>query len=449
MAEREIDVVVIGGGIGGLTLAQALKRTAGVNVRVFERDRDPADWVQAFRIHLNPMGSRGLHECLPTALWDVFVATSCHPGPGFGFHTHRLKTMVFVPESLMTGNANRARDGQYAVSRITLRRLLTAGLDDVIHYGRTFERYEVAADGRVTAYFADGTSASGDVLVGADGVGSRVRRQYVPHARRVQTEAVSIGARLPLDDEVRAWLPDNFGNGLNLVLPTRGSALFTASFNGRRLAERLLRRAGDADGHALGEYGLRLTSLVGDLEDYVLLAFMAHRSAYPAGTADFDGAGLKGVLADLVAGWHPAVQRMIAQADPASMNLMPFWTATPVAKWPATTVTLLGDAIHSMPPAMGFGANMAIHDAASLARGLAAAAAGETTLTGAIDRYETRMLEDGFRAVRTANGLTSQLISRNHVVRAGARTWFRLCETVPAVKRRTFGSQWTDRQHPA
>jgi 2-polyprenyl-6-methoxyphenol hydroxylase-like FAD-dependent oxidoreductase len=59
-----LHVVIIGGGIGGLTLAQGLKRS-GVSVAVYERDRAITDRVQGYRVHINPTGSLALHECLP------------------------------------------------------------------------------------------------------------------------------------------------------------------------------------------------------------------------------------------------------------------------------------------------------------------------------------------------------------------------------------------------
>jgi flavin-dependent dehydrogenase len=58
-----LHVLVIGGGIGGLCLAQGL-RQAGVSVAVYERDRTRADWLQGYRIHINPAGSKALHEWL-------------------------------------------------------------------------------------------------------------------------------------------------------------------------------------------------------------------------------------------------------------------------------------------------------------------------------------------------------------------------------------------------
>ena len=45
--------------------------------------------------------------------------------------------------------------------------MLLAGLDDVVHFGKAFTRYEETPDGRIVAHFEDGTSAEGDVLVAA------------------------------------------------------------------------------------------------------------------------------------------------------------------------------------------------------------------------------------------------------------------------------------------
>jgi DNA-binding MarR family transcriptional regulator len=66
--------------------------------------------------------------------------------------------------------------------RSALRRVLLHGLDGVVRFGKEFTRYEPVADGRIVAHFEDGSSATGDVLVGADGIGSKVRAQYLPHA---------------------------------------------------------------------------------------------------------------------------------------------------------------------------------------------------------------------------------------------------------------------------
>ncbi|MDH2427735.1 NAD(P)/FAD-dependent oxidoreductase [Sphaerisporangium sp. TRM90804] len=440
-------VIVVGGGIGGLCLAHAL-RGAGVAVRVYERDRDPDDPVRGYRIHVNQMGSRSLRQCLPAPLWEAFLATAGHPGPGFRFQDERLRELLFVEEALMSGGSTAPADVHHAASRAALRRLLLAGLDGVVRFGKVFERYETEPDGRVTARFSDGTSATGDLLVGADGANSAVRRQYLPGPGRVVTDAVGFGARLPLTEATRKWVPAGFQAGLNLVLPSRGCAMFTASFTGRRQAlgyqgaERL-----DRD---LAPYGLDLASLTDDLEDYVLLAVIAHRRAIPPGAAGLDGEGLKSLVAGMTPGWHPGVRRMVAEADPATVQLMPFKTSTPVPAWPTTAVTLLGDAVHSMPPVMGFGANVAMRDAALLSSVIAAVHRGEDTLTSAVRSYEKEMLDYGFGAVRTAGRMTDLLIAGSPLVRNVAKGWLRACAVAGPLKRMSFGTRWTDetRQEP-
>jgi 2-polyprenyl-6-methoxyphenol hydroxylase-like FAD-dependent oxidoreductase len=72
------QVVIIGGGIGGLTLAQGLKR-AGVSAAVYERDRTLTDRLQGYRVHIGPTGSLALHQSLPPHLFEVFDRTCGAP----------------------------------------------------------------------------------------------------------------------------------------------------------------------------------------------------------------------------------------------------------------------------------------------------------------------------------------------------------------------------------
>jgi 2-polyprenyl-6-methoxyphenol hydroxylase-like FAD-dependent oxidoreductase len=72
---------------------------------------------------------------------------------------------------------------------------------DVVHFGKESTHYVQVGDGTVTARFADGTSARGDLLVGADGARSRVRCQLLPDARRIDTPAIGVGGKLPLTSE--------------------------------------------------------------------------------------------------------------------------------------------------------------------------------------------------------------------------------------------------------
>ena len=81
-APAPLHVLIIGGGIGGLTLAQGLKKS-GVSVAVYERDRTMTDRVQGYRVHINPAGSLALHECLPPELFEAFARTCGKPSRGY------------------------------------------------------------------------------------------------------------------------------------------------------------------------------------------------------------------------------------------------------------------------------------------------------------------------------------------------------------------------------
>src|SRR5262249_26309220 len=127
--------VVIGGGTGGLCLAQGLRK-AGVSVAVYERSRTRTERLQGYRVHINPHGSQALHECLPPDLWTRFLDTRGTSGGDFAFLTEQLDELMHIGEDL-TASSDPA-SAHHSVSRITLHQVLSAGLDDVLHYDKEF-----------------------------------------------------------------------------------------------------------------------------------------------------------------------------------------------------------------------------------------------------------------------------------------------------------------------
>ena len=94
------------------------------------------------------------------------------------------------------------------INRFTLRQILLHGQE--VRYGKRFTHHETDDDG-VTAHFADGTSARGSLLVGADGVNSPVRRQHLPHAEVVDAGLVHLYGRIPLTPNTRGlFAPEMF-----------------------------------------------------------------------------------------------------------------------------------------------------------------------------------------------------------------------------------------------
>lgn len=101
---------------------------------------------------------------------------------------------------------------------------------------------------------------------------------------------------------------------------------------------------------------------------------------------------------------------MVDEADVEATFAVRITSARPVTLWADPAVTLLGDAIHTMSPGRGDGANIALRDAQNLTAALARAAAGEVSLAEAKRAYEIDMLDYGFAAV--AESLTNPFSGR-------------------------------------
>jgi 2-polyprenyl-6-methoxyphenol hydroxylase-like FAD-dependent oxidoreductase len=431
MSRKPLHVLIVGGGIGGLCLAQGLKK-AGVSVAVYERDRTPDSRVQGYRINITPTGGAALHDCLPPTLWDVLVATAGDPGRGIAYSTETMRELASIGRDGPPADPAGPASAGHAVSRVTLRTLLRAGLDDVVRFDKEFVSYRHTSEGKVVVTFADGSTATGDVLVGADGNRSRVRAQLLPDAERVELPAVGIGGKLMLTDETTAWLPRRLVAGMNVFWPRR-DLLFTAVFRRRQDPAAVVAQVGDK----LRQSGIDPEVLMreGRDSDYIHWAYIAHRDTLPASIASLDGAAVQEHLLGRTPGWHPDLRRLMADSDPASLKSFEFTAAAAVKPWASTNVTVLGDAIHHMPPVGGLGGNTALYDASQLRRALVSVASGESALIPAI---EAEMRKFGFETVDHAVGNTRAAISRNLVARAFTRAFFRLCGAVPALRRATL-----------
>ena len=229
MPEKVLQVLVVGGGIGGLCLAQGLRK-AGIQVKVFERDRTVDARLDRYRLHINPAGTRALRACLPDAVWDRFLAAVGRPGGGFLFLDEQLHELLSIEDSLMYPASDDSAERAYPVERRALRDVLLTDLADVVQFGKRFERYELQPNGGVTAWFTDGSRADGDLLVGADGSASQVRAQLLPRAKPDDTGAVGFGAKLPLTAQTRAWLPPELLDGETMIMTGDPFFLFTSVF---------------------------------------------------------------------------------------------------------------------------------------------------------------------------------------------------------------------------
>ncbi|HEY7484570.1 MAG TPA: NAD(P)/FAD-dependent oxidoreductase [Streptosporangiaceae bacterium] len=431
-----MHVIIIGAGTGGMCLVHGLRR-AGISVAVYERDRTRRDGLYGYRVGIDPTGNRALSECLPPELFDTFIATCARAPKYFTVTSEKLRRTAMFPLRPDTDRIESER----SVSRMTLRQVLLTGMEEVVHFDKEFVRYERNDDGTVTAFFADGTSATGDVLVAADGTGSRVRRQYLPHAEIKDAGVTAVAGKVVITRETKALLRPEMFEGISL----------TFAPHGQFCVWHVMEFKWDRDGTVKSGIGGNDAELIeqwpgllyDNTRDYINWGFSAATAKFPANVMELRGEELKKVVLDLTPNWHPNMRRLFALAEPGSCFPVGIRTSVPVPAWETTNITLVGDAIHTMTPGQGVGANTALRDAALLCRELTAAHRGDKAPLEAIAAYEAEMIPYGFARVADSlaqngtNGddpLHKPVIGR--IMLAFARTYFRVVSSVPPLKRK-------------
>jgi 2-polyprenyl-6-methoxyphenol hydroxylase-like FAD-dependent oxidoreductase len=376
-----IKVLIAGAGIAGLTLAQGLRRE-GIECELFERE--PLDtWRTGYLLNLDAEGDGGLGACLPPALYELFVRASGETMDGHDMAVvvdpagNQLSSMKHIGAEA-TGERPPTN-----IDRRTFREILLAGLDDVVRHGTEVVGVQVT-DASVEVQLAGGRTASGDVLVAADGVGSAIRRRLMPDVGIIPALVGALGlfGRSPLTDEIEAELPASIWNaGFCIVNDGRGTMLGIGHWRPRQAAPEAAAELGIAGSFA-------------PARPYVML-----NGAIPPGGevppptewTDETPSAMHATMAAAVADWHPAIRRLVGRIEPATLFSHPFRRLDPTPPWPTSRVTYVGDAINAMLPTLGKGANMAMRNAAVLRDQLLAANRGKRPLLDAIRAYEDDM----------------------------------------------------------
>jgi 2-polyprenyl-6-methoxyphenol hydroxylase-like FAD-dependent oxidoreductase len=323
-------VVIIGAGIGGLTTALALQQR-GIDVDVYERT---------------------------TVLTDVGAGLSLWPNALKALYQLGLRPALDALSFVSLEGALRRADGTVLSLTTSEQFILRLGLpvmvfhraellgvlvDAVrgipIHLGHECQDVTQEAGG-VTARFDNGTTVSGDLVIGADGVRSVVRERLgVPGGLRYSGYT--------------AW---------------RGIASFET--------------AGLMAGETLGcgrRFGL--APIQGNR------VYWYATDNVPEGQREGPGEA-KARLTELFASWHRPIPELIQGMDPAAILRNDIYDRDPADRWGSGRVTLLGDAAHPMTPNLGQGACQAIEDALVLAHYLSTG----PDVPSSLRRYESERI---------------------------------------------------------
>jgi 2-polyprenyl-6-methoxyphenol hydroxylase-like FAD-dependent oxidoreductase len=407
-------VLIIGAGLGGLTLLHGLRRD-GIDAQVYERSAQQGAQPASYGIHLDSNGLRGLHDSLPAGNWKMIDAAGVPAPLIIRFHDPHRGVLATI-DKRFPENATDPVTRRRAISRGRLREALLYGTDDesLVRWGKTFIRYELRGDG-VRAHFDDGTYADGDLLVGADGSNSRVRHQRLPGLQRQELGILNVAGRVPLTATLAAAMPaDLVDGGINNVVPAGTGWMFLSTWAG-----------GDPDN----------SDVSNDASQYVVWAWAAAQTSYPHGVAELDGAQLKQLITERIAGWSTPLRTLVEATDPSTVGPVPLRTMPHLPDWTPSRVTLLGDAIHNMTPMAGIGANTALRDAGQLRQALSA----DTDPVSGVGSYETAMRRYANEALQLSTRNATNAALATPASRTIFRALLRAGSVFPALQRKMFG----------
>jgi 2-polyprenyl-6-methoxyphenol hydroxylase-like FAD-dependent oxidoreductase len=302
-----LKAIVVGGGIGGLCAALALRR-AGLDVEVFERAAELADvgagislWANAFRAldHLGVAAAvRAIGQSAAGALRTPDGRLLSEPGP-----------------DLIARHPDFCR----VVHRAELHRVLVDALGpDVLRLDASC-RSVAEQDGGVGVSLANGSRIAADLLIGADGLRSLVRAHLHGEAPPVYAGYTAWRGVTSLEP-ARLAPGETWGRGIRFgQMPlTRGRVYWFAAANA------------------------------------------------PAGARSADGE--RNELLRRFRGWHAPIEELIDGTPEERILRNDIYDRPPLPAWGRGRMTLLGDAAHPMTPNLGQGACQAIEDAVVLGR---------------------------------------------------------------------------------
>ncbi|KAL9158170.1 hypothetical protein ABFS82_08G049900 [Erythranthe guttata] len=354
---KKMRVLVAGGGIGGLVFALAAKRR-GFDVVVFEKDlsaiRGEGQYRGPIQIQSNALAAL---EAIDMDVADEVLSSGCITGDRINGLVDGISGNWYVKFDTFTPAAERGLPVTRVISRMTLQQILAraVGSDIIINDSNVVDFND---DGeKVTVTLGSGQSYEGDLLIGADGIYSKVRKNLFGLTDPIYsgyTCYTGIADFVPADIE------------------TVGYRVF------------------------LGHKQYFVSSDVGGGK----MQWYAFYNEKPGGVDD--PKGKKTRLLKLFDGWCDNVIDLLLATDEDAILRRDIYDRTPTFSWGKGRVTLLGDSVHAMQPNLGQGGCMAIEDGYQLAMELDKAWAQSVETGTQIDVVSSLKRYENARKLRVA-----------------------------------------------
>ncbi|HEX5145546.1 MAG TPA: FAD-dependent monooxygenase [Conexibacter sp.] len=358
MSLHQLKVVIVGAGIGGLATGLAL-RQAGYEVDVYENA--PAIRPIGFGLCMWPNGAKALNALgLGAAIERV--------SPKLDAVEFRADDGELLSHVAMDPLEEAVGQRPYPIARADLLAALLAAFgDEHVHLSADGVRVEQDADG-ATAHFADGRSARGDLVVGADGIRSTVRRHVVGHDGVFNYLSAAWETVVPADPEISPSDTFTFWVGEN-----------------RRAA---------------------LMPIAGE-RAYCFFDFP------PPPDHGEDGVAPLAFLAEQYGDWCEPVRQLLGRVDPDKTMPVRYHDLDALDTYVNGRVVLIGDAAHATTPTLGQGAAQATEDGLVLAHFLRTT---NRSLDDALARYDAERMRRTQAIVLGARAQTQKIVAHDQGV---------------------------------